>query len=325
MGLLGKSRLGKMQRMAIFPVEVSDLIIDQVPVLRTWSGVIPPNRQLASCAMVCRSWARHSRSRHFKSLDFSVYAPGIGLSRFLDLISSPHATIAPHVRRISFIFSGGKYSMTRPLLMRLASLRALESISLRDYRMVMGLLQYPSPLDPQTLFYAQPESLSIGLGVVIRNQAVLGRLLRTLGPTLEELSIQGFPIWPDTEVISYEHIDLRYNTRLEVLSFRDCHWSIIQRHILALAYQVSSIHLRELNISIPHLSTHKLNVMLKGGPEGLSELAGIDTLLQRSNFANLEGFNIGLRSTMDLMQEIFPHTAARNILRVMDGSEMWNK
>lgn len=42
-------------------------------------------------------------------------------------------------------------------------------------------------------------SLSIGLGVVVRNQAVLGRLLRTLGPTLEELSIQGFPIWPDTE------------------------------------------------------------------------------------------------------------------------------
>lgn len=42
--------------------------------------------------------------------------------------------------------------------------RGLESLRIcevarvaTDHEQVMGLLQYPSPLEPQTLFYAQPE------------------------------------------------------------------------------------------------------------------------------------------------------------------------
>lgn len=122
--------------------------------------------------------------------------------------------------------------------------------------------------------------------------------------------------------ISYEHIDLRYNTQLEVLSFWGCSSAIIQRQFLGLAYQASSGNLRELNISLDRIAIRELNNMVHVGAECLPELAAIDTLLQHPNFANLERLNIGLPRVVDSMREFFPHTAARNILRLMNISEM---
>ncbi|KZP21414.1 hypothetical protein FIBSPDRAFT_506862 [Athelia psychrophila] len=78
-------------------------------------------------------------------------------------------------------------------------------------------------------------------------QTRLGRLLRALGTILEELSIQRSPGFPSAPVISYEHLDLRHNNWLEVLSFWGCSLSVIQSQFLTLAYQVASSHLRELH------------------------------------------------------------------------------
>ncbi|KZP04171.1 hypothetical protein FIBSPDRAFT_424738 [Athelia psychrophila] len=120
--------------MSIFPVEVCDLIIDQIPVFKKWKGVIPLNRELVSCAMVSRSWARRSRSRQFNSLHFTTRSSCNRLSPFLDLISSPHTTIAQHVLRIILVFGdAGGDSIPTPVFMRIACLHALESITLTRY------------------------------------------------------------------------------------------------------------------------------------------------------------------------------------------------
>lgn len=240
--------------------------------------------------MVCRSWNRRSRSHLFKSLDFSRSSSRDCLPPFLDLLSSPHETVAPHVREISLVFPTRYHSITTPLFIRLASLHALESISLGEYSiresglhqvaeitawfgslvnlkcMVLfgstfdsfsqlcamicacrgleslymynlkstaayrNLQSHPSPPEPQTPYFAQPDSLPcpplqilkwnrigspfekqfiewlgavastlplrslrIEAHVVISHQALLGRLLRALGPILKELSIQRSP------------------------------------------------------------------------------------------------------------------------------------
>lgn len=226
-------------------------------------------RELATCAMVCQSWARRSRSRQFKLLDFSSDGQHTVLSRFLDLISSPHTTIAPHVHHVTLVFAGGEHSIPAPMFMHITYLRALRSIYLGGYR---GLPQvgditawlgsfanlthmklYDWELDsfsplcdlvgacrrleslhiydviprtgpyyweqttllpPQSLqvldvkttdflfewrlfdwlrVFALPlqiRSLSIGWDEVVRNHARFGRLVRALGPTLEELSVR---------------------------------------------------------------------------------------------------------------------------------------
>lgn len=80
--------------------------------------------------MVCQSWARHSRSRQFKSLRFPSSSLRFILPQFLDLVSSPNATITPHVREVILQLGTGDHQMTTLLLMRLTSLHALDSISL---------------------------------------------------------------------------------------------------------------------------------------------------------------------------------------------------
>ncbi|KZP21411.1 hypothetical protein FIBSPDRAFT_1044164 [Athelia psychrophila] len=353
-------------------------------------------------ASVCRVRSAQHRSQRpqFKSLDFSTLATRSRLSPFLDLISSPHETIALHVHKIALRFYGGTHALATPILMRIASLRALESISLRAYSVTMSgsppvdgiaawlgsfanlrrmklavfaldsfsqlrdivgacrrledlaisatycangdSMQHLSPPEPQTLCCKQPlsplfpslqvlstincsfneqlfeclggsasslplRSLSIGLEAVFRLQDPLGRLLRALGPTLKELHIRCYGD-PEDNRISYEHIDLQYNTQLEVLTVSACTPNIIRRHGLSIIDQVTSRNFRRLNISLHH----EQPVILY---ENQPKLAAIDTLLQRPNFANLEELNIGLAVVINI-QEFFPRTAARDLLPV---------
>ncbi|KZP27071.1 hypothetical protein FIBSPDRAFT_948724 [Athelia psychrophila] len=163
------------------------------------------------------------------------------------------------------------------------------------------------------------KSICIGFDTVEKHQASLGRLLRALGPTLEQLSIRYDPFnFKHDASISYEQIDLTHNTRLEVLSFWDLPSPIIPHNGLSIIKQVSSSSFRELNVSLHH------SLCGAGGisPEGLRELAAIDTVLQRPSFVNLEGFNIGLPKVVHSIQELFPRTAARNRLRIMSASDV---
>ncbi|KZP08867.1 hypothetical protein FIBSPDRAFT_938755 [Athelia psychrophila] len=82
--------------MPTFPGEVCDLIIDQMGVPKEEKSVLPLNRDLTNCAMVCRGWIPRSRMNQFESLNFAKHSSYKRLSPFLDLLSSPHATIAPH-------------------------------------------------------------------------------------------------------------------------------------------------------------------------------------------------------------------------------------
>ncbi|KZP04051.1 hypothetical protein FIBSPDRAFT_904556 [Athelia psychrophila] len=166
------------------------------------------------------------------------------------------------------------------------------------------------------------KSICIGFDTVVRHQASLGRLLRALGPTLEQLSIKydSFNFSHDAS-ISYEQIDLIHNTRLEVLSFWEVPLPIIRHNGLSIIKQVSSSNFRELNVSLHH-HLWGPGPLLVGGAKSLPELAAIDTLLQHPGFANLEGFNIGLPRTMDSIRGFFPLTAARNRLRIMSARDV---
>lgn len=107
---------------------------------------------------------------------------------------------------------------------------------------------------------------------------------------------------------------MRYNNRLETLSFWGCTPSLTRRQCLALVNQVSSGNLRELNISLDSINRDR--------PEDLQELCTIDTLLQGPAFANLDGLNVGLPEVEDSMEAFFPRAAARDLLRVLDNNAM---
>lgn len=59
-------------------------------------------RDLANCAAVCKDWVPHSRSLLFQTLNF--YPKFGSLTSLLNLISSPHGTIQPHIKRIALPF-----------------------------------------------------------------------------------------------------------------------------------------------------------------------------------------------------------------------------
>ncbi|KZP08863.1 hypothetical protein FIBSPDRAFT_251780 [Athelia psychrophila] len=119
--------------MPTFPGEVCDLIIDQMGVPKEEKSVLPLNRDLTNCAMVCRGWIPRSRMNQFESLNFAKHSSYKRLSPFLDLLSSPHATIAPHVRRIVLNFGHEKTLIPKSVFMRIDALFALQSITLSQY------------------------------------------------------------------------------------------------------------------------------------------------------------------------------------------------
>lgn len=116
-------------------------------------------------------------------------------------------------------------------------------------------------------------------------------------------------------------MDLRYNSRLETLSFWCCGSTVSE--VLAILNQISSSNLRALNICFHDCgSIGQLTYPLENGPEALRELALIDTLLQYPNFSNLEELNVGFPRVVDSMPDFFPRTTARGLVHVRRGSEM---
>lgn len=123
--------------------------------------------------------------------------------------------------------------------------------------------------------------------------------------------------------MSHEEMDLRYNSRLETVSFWRCGSAVIQHTGLAIFNQISSSNVRVLNICFrDDSSIGQLTYPLDNGREGVRELALIDTILQRPNFANLEELNVGFPKVVESMPDFFPRTAARGLLHVRRGSEM---
>lgn len=115
-------------------------------------------------------------------------------------------------------------------------------------------------------------------------------------------------------VYSFEHLNLQYCTQLEVLTLSRCTPSILRRNGLAIIDKVSSSHFREFNISILSHQIAIDSVLAENQPQ----LAAVDARLQQPNFGNLERLTIGLPPDVaNSMQDFFPHTAARNLLRVM--------
>lgn len=217
---------------------------------------------------------------------------------------------------------------------------SLQVLRMIDCRFEKQVLEWVGACTPLRL-----RSLSIGFDTVVHRGTVLGCFLRALGSNLEELSIQRHDEPPDAESpeeyngmecekfilfmlfnstnisagISYEPINLRYNTRLEVLSLLGCSGPIIWINGLAIIDQVSSSSFRKLNITIDSIDCERRDNILDNH---ILQLTAIDTHLQRPNFANFEGLNIGLPMDARSMQEFFPQTAARDLLRVMCDAEM---
>lgn len=82
-----------------------------------------------TCAAVCKDWLYRSRSIQFKSLDFTPRHTWNRLSLLMDLLSSPHATIAPHVRQIVVPLHGNDWLIP---FARIGQLHALRSVILHS-------------------------------------------------------------------------------------------------------------------------------------------------------------------------------------------------
>ncbi|KZP02912.1 hypothetical protein FIBSPDRAFT_905427 [Athelia psychrophila] len=87
------------------------------------------DRDLVTCAAVCKDWLYRSRSIQFKSLDFTPRHTWNRLSLLMDLLSSPHATIAPHVRQIVVPLHGNDWLIP---FARIGQLHALRSVILHS-------------------------------------------------------------------------------------------------------------------------------------------------------------------------------------------------
>ncbi|KZP09823.1 hypothetical protein FIBSPDRAFT_229153 [Athelia psychrophila] len=83
--------------------------------------------------MVCRDWVPRSGMNQFESLNFARHSSNKRLSSFLDLLSSPHATITPHVRQIILNFGQGKTLIPKSAFMRIGALFALQAMTVNEY------------------------------------------------------------------------------------------------------------------------------------------------------------------------------------------------
>lgn len=121
---------------------------------------------------------------------------------------------------------------------------------------------------------------------------------------------------------SPQHVDLHNNTALEVLTLSRCTILTCWRNTLALLDQVSSSRFRELNISF-YTSVYDLKHLLS---TYRSQFTALDTHLQKPTFSTLEALTIGLPDdypdSLITMEAIFPRTAARGLVRVMDTVAM---
>lgn len=115
-----------------------------------------------------------------------------------------------------------------------------------------------------------------------------------------------------------QHLELQFNTSLEMLTFANCTCITLERNTLAMLGQVSSNRFRLLNISV--------GVVAEALDRHRSRFAAVDTILQNANFSNLEALTIGLPKVdpeyLNLIEDYFPRTTARGLVSVMDGFDM---
>lgn len=116
--------------------------------------------------------------------------------------------------------------------------------------------------------------------------------------------------------------NLKYSTHLEVLSFSRCDKETLQfTNGLAMINKVASDHFRFLNISF---------VDKKGDLEDMlasyrAQFTAIDNHLQQTNFVNFECLTLGVsNNSINTIQDYFPRTAVRGLVRVMSVEEMDN-
>ncbi|KAF7976654.1 hypothetical protein HWV62_1230 [Athelia sp. TMB] len=137
---------------AEFPVEIFDIIIDQVhyahvPSQKVYATVQLPvvqtNSTLATCALVCRHWLRHSRALQFKSVDLTPrpldFYDTEFLTSFLELLRSQVATITPHIQHIKLYFAdpGPQFRSDLALLSSFVAIGTM-SLELNPEREYMG-------------------------------------------------------------------------------------------------------------------------------------------------------------------------------------------
>ena len=148
-----------LETMPKFPLEIFDMIIDEVhhtfteaPHYKYYTSptVVPVNRSvinthlrscawdspltyalqstLARCALVCRSWLKHSRALQFKRVDLQVVSNH--LSVLSDLLKSPVVTIIPYIRHLKLFiaYTGDVFRLDAALFSPFA---AIETISLQ--------------------------------------------------------------------------------------------------------------------------------------------------------------------------------------------------
>ncbi|KZP21391.1 hypothetical protein FIBSPDRAFT_891104 [Athelia psychrophila] len=283
--------------MPTFPGEVCDLIIDQLGVSKECSPVLPSNRGLRA-GLSGLGPTQQITSVQITGFHLEFLLPSPVTTPGSSFISACDDSATFTIRG----YTSGDSPRVEDIVTILGSLVKLTRLEL--YYFTLGsFIQLRDIRRPKFHF------------------VLCGRLLRAIGSKLEHLSLQ-FGDGDRYKHVSYENVDLRYNSRLETLSFWGCGAPVIRHNGLDIINRVSSSNLRELNISLDWLSIGDLNRIEHIGAESLPELAAIDTLLQHPNFSNLEGLNIGLPRVVDSMQNFFPRTSARDLLHVMCYSKM---
>lgn len=102
------------------PVELQDEIIDQLGLDET---------ALKECARVCRSWVYRARYHLFKKIRVGEHTG----PRLLELMDSPHCTIASHIRSLTLTESSGqRYKWLDKGLPRLLPVMRLQSLTLQN-------------------------------------------------------------------------------------------------------------------------------------------------------------------------------------------------
>lgn len=123
--------------------------------------------------------------------------------------------------------------------------------------------------------------------------------------------------------ITLTNIDLGCNTELETLTFLYCSPSMLARHGRDLVDQVTSCNILEINILMAPTGSDRY-------PEALPMFNAIDGILQRSNFANLEGVNFmvdyggNMLVNASWLQDNFPRSFARGLVHIVqDDRSEW--
>ncbi|KZP14153.1 hypothetical protein FIBSPDRAFT_896782 [Athelia psychrophila] len=111
------------------------LSVDLPPEARLKDHIMPLNRTLAACALVCRSWLQRSRFLQFdsdwgsKGIHLDLYHQPQGLPELVTLLQSPLCKLSPHVWRLEL--ASLSYG-SRSDLMQLTALSHLTYIALWD-------------------------------------------------------------------------------------------------------------------------------------------------------------------------------------------------